>query len=357
MKLRLDRETDCTLQQVSLRHKEGERLREMTTEMKIQESEVEKSMKANDRLRKKLEEEEQARSRLGSLHNESKSEVEFLESETDRLRDDRNEHKAYSQQLYEELWASEDYGKREKGETAAEETHESNKADASDSKPRISRREADKVIVPPWPKSHDLDGWKSQLLSNILSACADADQEAWISWMGDAYKMHPDIPALGDSGGSRFATIDIKLANALNAMITSSGDSGREVGMEIQVMTLNLARRTPPGIIRGRQIVAMILESFRSSTHTDLTFTGKHLYEITFPGDSKLSLFKNQWIHILSAMREDDKPRGLALRDILFDKIKGSSSMACDIQYYRKRPEGDPEKSYEYLMEMMARTI
>ena len=175
--------------------------------------------------------------------------------------------------------------------------------------------------------------------------------------MAEAFKMHPDIPALGDSGGPRFTTIDVKLANALNAMITSSGDSGREVGMEIKVMTLDLARRTPPVIIRGRQIVAMILESFRSSTHTDLAFTGKHLHEMTYPGDSKLSLFRNQWIHILSAMREDDKPRGLALRDILFDKIKGSSSMAFDIQYFRKRPEGDPEKSYDYLMEMMARTI
>ena len=44
---------------------------------------------------------------------------------------------------------------------------------------------------------------------------------------------------IGDSGGPRFTTIDMKLANALNAMIASSGDSGREVGMEIKVMTLD----------------------------------------------------------------------------------------------------------------------
>jgi len=86
-------------------------------------------------------------------------------------------------------------------------------------------------------------------------------------------------------------------------------------------------------------------------------FTGKHLYELNYPGDSKLNLFRNQWIHILSAMREDDKPRDLAVRDILFDKIKGASSMAFDIRYYKQRPEGDPEKSCEFLMEMMARTI
>ena len=186
LKKRLDSETEYTLQQMTLRSKESERLREMTTEMKIQEYEAEKSMKVSDRLRKKLEEEEQAKS---SVNDKSKSEIEFLESETERLRDDRNEHKAYSQQLYEELWASEEYEKREKGGTTTEEGPEHSRADTSDSKPRISRREADKVVVPPWPRSHDLDGWKSQLLSNILSACADADQEAWISWMAEAYNV------------------------------------------------------------------------------------------------------------------------------------------------------------------------
>ena len=143
----------------------------------------------------------------------------------------------------------------------------------------------------------------------------------------------------------------------LNAMIASSGDSGKEVAMDIKVMTFDMANKNPPEIIRGRQIVAMILNSFRSATHTDLAFTGKHLYELTYPGDNKLSLFKSQWIHILSAMREDDKPRGLALRDILFDKIKGSTSMAFDIRYYKKNPEGHHEKTYEYLMEMINRTI
>jgi len=140
-------------------------------------------------------------------------------------------------------------------------------------------------------------------------------------------------------------------------MIASSGDSGKEVAMDIKVMTFDMANKNPPEIIRGRQIVAMILNSFRSATHTDLAFTGKHLYELTYPGDNKLSLFKSQWIHILSAMRDGDKPRGLALRDILFDKIKGSTPMAFDIRYYKNKPEGHPEKTYEYLMEMMTRTI
>ena len=39
-----------------------------------------------------------------------------------------------------------------------------------------------------------------------------------------------------------------------------SGDSGREVGAEVRVMTLDMARSIPPKVIKGRQIVAMILK-------------------------------------------------------------------------------------------------
>lgn len=283
-------------------------------------------------------------------------EIKFLKSDAERLRKDRNEEMENNKQLWDEMEQMEEHQERHEGGGHFEEMGESS-SKSHDDKPRISRREADKIAVPSWPKSHDLDSWKSQLLSNILSACADSDQDAWISWLGEAYNIYPDIDGMGDSGGSRFATIDVKLANALNAMISTSGDSGREVGLEIKVKTLDFARCSPPKVMKGRQIVAMILESFRSSTQTDLTFTGKHLYEMAYPGDAKLNLFRNQWIHVLSAMREDDKPRDLALRDMLFDKIKGSTLMQFDIRYYKSLREGHTDKTYEYLMEMMSRTI
>ena len=38
---------------------------------------------------------------------------------------------------------------------------------------KISRREADKVVVPPFPTVTHLDSWMSQCLANVLSACAD----------------------------------------------------------------------------------------------------------------------------------------------------------------------------------------
>ena len=214
---------------------------------------------------------------------EKDKKIEYLESETERLRDDRNEQREYCQQLYEELWGAEEYPEYEEADTGKTERAEAGRAESSD-KPKISRKEADKVVVPPWPKSHDLGSWKSQLISNVLSACADTDQDVWISWLNEAFVLNPDITGMSNSGGSRFTTIDVTLANALNAMIASSGDSGKEVAMDIKVMTFEMANKNPPEIIRGRQIVAMILNSFRSATHTDLAFTGKHLYELTYPG-------------------------------------------------------------------------
>ena len=286
LKSRLDQEATYTKNYMHQNDKMSDEMSDMARKLNSEEYRAKQNSRVLDKTQAQLEQEEHIRSRLDKINRDSKDEmnqkderIAYLSSENDRLRDDRNEQRAYSQELYEELWNHEEYGTY--GTTEEEHAEaRSSKTEASESNSRISRKEADKVVVPPWPKSHDLDGWKSQLMANVLSACADPDQEAWISWIGESFKMHPDITRMSDSGGIRFTTIDIKLAIALNAMIASSGDNGKEVGMEIKVMVLGLARRDPPQVVKGRQIIAMILESFRSSTHTDLMFTGKHLYEL-----------------------------------------------------------------------------
>ena len=321
LKDRLDHEASYTDSQEAKITELRDTLADTNLELHSAKREAQNKEQKSEKVLKQLTDIEYMNRESNQELKERDKKIKFLESETDRLREDRNEYHGYCQQLYEELnWGNEGYEENEEAEAgkaerseAKTERAEASRTESSD-KSKISRKEADKVIVPPWPKSHDLDGWKSQLLSNVLSACPDTEQEVWIQWLSEAFKMHPDIEGMSSSGGSRFTTIDVKLANALQAMISSSGDSGREVAMAIKVMTLDMARKEPPEIVRGRQIVAMILNTFRSATHTDLAFTGKHLYELQYPGDNKLSLFKSQWLHILSAMREDDKPRGMALR-------------------------------------------
>ena len=64
---------------------------------------------------------------------------------------------------------------------------------------KISRREADKVVVPPFPVTH-LASWMSHCIANMLSACADPNHEEWVSWINPAFRPDPDVEGLNDSG-------------------------------------------------------------------------------------------------------------------------------------------------------------
>eukprot|EP00435_Cladocopium_sp_Y103_P004702 s21_g1.t1 len=70
--------------------------------------------------------------------------------------------------------------------------------------PRISRREADKVFVPAWPKVQDVVSWQSDVAKGVILAANDGDRAAWQEWLQPALGRHPDLDALNDSGGQRF---------------------------------------------------------------------------------------------------------------------------------------------------------
>ena len=53
---------------------------------------------------------------------------------------------------------------------------------------------------------------------SVLSACADPDTDVWTKWLEQALGLNPDLNMLSDSGGDRFATIDIKMAMGVQNM-------------------------------------------------------------------------------------------------------------------------------------------
>ena len=99
-------------------------------------------------------------------------------------------------------------------------------------RPRISRKEAERVSIPAWPKIHQLDNWKMQLLMNVLSACADPDTDTWTKWLEQALGLNPDLNMLSDSGGDRFATIDIKMAMGMQNMLKQAPDEAKDVYLD-----------------------------------------------------------------------------------------------------------------------------
>ena len=136
---------------------------------------------------------------------------------------------------------------------------------------KISRREADKVVVPPFPTVTHLESWMSQCIANVLSAFADPNQENWIEVVESSFRPHPDIEALNDSGHKKFKGIDVKLGVAMSAMLRAGSDKAAELYLEVNRKAHDYVRSYVDGkIIKGRQIIAMMYESFRTRDRLDM---------------------------------------------------------------------------------------
>ena len=95
---------------------------------------------------------------------------------------------------------------------------------------KITRKEADKIVIPNWPKIHELEFWKSQVTSSIVAASGDLEHDAWTAWIAPTFAQSPDIDgALSNSGDIRFNSIDVKLASSLMVMMQNGGEQAREV--------------------------------------------------------------------------------------------------------------------------------
>ena len=221
--------------------------------------------------------------------------------------------------------------------------------------PRISRREADKVYISPWPKHQNLGVWQSDLIKSVCLAANDGDRAAWEAWLQPALRQNPDIDALNDSGGQRFQSIDAKLSIALSNVISQAGDVARHVAIKLRLRTQASNRRAT--FVMGREILAMILEHFRTPGQRETAFTMEHIIQSRYLGDANIETFYEKWMEIVSNMMPEDVPQDDWLRDALYKKIRNSNLMMYDIKQYESWMEGDPRRTYQYLINVIERHI
>ena len=155
---------------------------------------------------------------------------------------------------------------------------------------KISRREADKVIVPPFPKVAHLDSWMSHCIANMLSACADPNHEEWISWINPAFGPDPDIEGLNDSGHLKFKRIDVKLGVAMTAMLKAAGDAAMDLYLDVNRKANKYVREN------SKLIIAMMFESFRTRDRLDMVVTLEYLIKLQYQGDQHMNVFKQTWL-------------------------------------------------------------
>ena len=93
---------------------------------------------------------------------------------------------------------------------------------------------------------------------------------AGLVWLACAFTINPDIDWLAGSGGERFAMMDIKLVLVLQTMLRNAPHDAKDVAHDAQ----RHAERLPTGA--SIKIIAIILQSFRSSDRSDLMYTIEH---------------------------------------------------------------------------------
>ena len=167
--------------------------------------------------------------------------------------------------------------------------------------------------------------------------------------MACAFVVNPDLDFLADSGGERFAMMDIK------TMLRSAPDDAKDVVHDVQLHAERRQRENR--LIKGREIIAIILQSFRSSDRSDMTFTIEHLMRLEYPGDKNMSVLRNKWYDILLNLRKEDTPRENTPRDILNHKIKGSRKLEFGLNTYARLPDAHPEKTYRFLFGLIERQL
>ena len=186
-------------------------------------------------------------------------------------------------------------------------------------------------------------------------AANDGDRAAWEAWLQPALRQNPDIDALNDSGGQRFQSIDAKLSIALSNVISQAGDVARHVAIKLRLRTQASNRRAT--FVMGREILAMILEHFRTPGQRETAFTMEHIIQSRYLGDANIETFYEKWMEIVSNMMPEDVPQDDWLRDALYKKIRNSNLMVYDIKQYESWMEGDPRRTYQYLINVIERHI
>eukprot|EP00435_Cladocopium_sp_Y103_P013366 s3485_g3.t1 len=158
---------------------------------------------------------------------------------------------------------------------------------------RISRKEHEKITLKPWPKCNDLDVWRSNVVQAVCVASGDPDTAAWREWLAPAQVPKPDYTLLSDSGDYRFQSIDSKLSMALQNLVENAGEIAYDVKVQIRQRSQELGKKG--NFIMGREIFAMILGHFRTTSRDEVLFNASHIYKLQYRGDKEMDKFLNAW--------------------------------------------------------------
>lgn len=110
-------------------------------------------------------------------------------------------------------------------------------------------------------KATETAEWKGNVVHDVCIASGDRDYDEWKAWLAPCLVDQPDMVELARTPEKKFQPIDAKLAQALRKMIENV-DKASQVKAEVRLKTQQYGKKGE--LIKGRELFAMILESFKS---------------------------------------------------------------------------------------------
>ena len=134
------------------------------------------------------------------------------------------------------------------------------------SKSSVSLRESEKINLQPWPKTTELSAWKGKVIHAVCVASGDGDYDDWKASLSPCLEDQPNTDMLARAPDRRFQSIDAKLSHALRKVIDNAGDKSMQVKYDMSMK--NQLYGKSGDFLKGRELFAMILVSFKSPDHT-----------------------------------------------------------------------------------------
>ena len=115
----------------------------------------------------------------------------------------------------------------------------------------------------------------------VRMASGDGDFDGWKAWLAPCLEDQTNMEMLAKAPEKRFQSIDAKLSHARRKVIDNAGEKSTQVKYEMSMK--NQLYGNCGDFIKGRELFAMILVSFKSPDHTEVLYNSHHLYHVSLP--------------------------------------------------------------------------
>ena len=196
-------------------------------------------------------------------------------------------------------------------------------------------KESDRELVPKFPQPENYRNWRIRVRDAVIAASAKPDLA--FQWIEEVFKTDQAVEALKDSG--KFVTLDAKLMSSLTNIC--EGDFARQ----LDIFKEEQAKSGTPA--RGRQALLMIHKHFSTSRKHGAVYDIEDLMAVALVNDD-LRGFITRWDAVIAGMTSE--PDTMWKQAYFHNAIKNFKPLSHDLAVYGRTPEGEPNRSYEFLM-------